>query len=173
MIVLDTNVVSELMRPDPAPVVAQWVRARRGRELCTTSVTLAEIRFGIVRLPAGRRRDLLAATADELFTGFGDQILPFDAAAAERYALIVVRREQLGTPIDGFDAQIAAIGATRAAPIATRNVADFRDTGVEIIDPWDSAEPLPGVHGDRVAQVPGQAGSGGVDVRGEPLVVDV
>ncbi len=96
-------------------------------------------------LPPGRRRDLLAATAEELFTEFGEQVLPFDAAADAQYALIVVRRAQAGQKrtamaIDGFDAQIAAIGASRDAPIATRTVADLSGTGVEIIDPWNPGD---------------------------------
>jgi predicted nucleic acid-binding protein len=85
MIILDTSVASELMKPSPAPVVRDWVRARRGKELYTTSITLAEIRYGIEHLPAGRRRDLLKATADDVFAAFEDQVLPFDAAAAAHY----------------------------------------------------------------------------------------
>ncbi|MGH3931640.1 MAG: PIN domain-containing protein, partial [Pseudonocardiaceae bacterium] len=82
MIILDTNVVSEIMKPSPAPAVRDWIRARRGGELYTTSITLAEVRYGIERLPAGRRRDLLKATADDVFAAFEDQILLFDAEAA-------------------------------------------------------------------------------------------
>ena len=138
MIVVDTNVVSELMRKSPDPAVRDWVRAHPGRELCTTAVTLAEIRYGIERLPAGHRKDLLATTADDLFAAFEDQVLPFDAAAATRYAAIVARRDRAGRPIDGFDAQIAAICRAREAPLATRNVKDFEDAGIDIIDPWQS-----------------------------------
>jgi|ERR1039457_711480 predicted nucleic acid-binding protein len=136
MIVVDTNVASELMRPSPAVAVRDWVRAQRARELCTTAITVAEIRYGIERLPGGRRKEALVTAAVEIFARFADQILPFDVAAAEQYALIVSERDGLGLPIDGFDAQIAAICRTRGAALATRNLADFRQTGVDVIDPW-------------------------------------
>ncbi len=136
MIVLDTNVASELMKPAPASVVRDWVRARRSHELCTTSITLAEIRFGIERLPVGRRKDLLKATADSVFAAFEDQVLAFDAAAAAHYPVIVIRRDRAGLPIDGFDAQIASICLSHDAALATRNTRDFQGTGVEVIDPW-------------------------------------
>ncbi|HEY6798553.1 MAG TPA: type II toxin-antitoxin system VapC family toxin [Kineosporiaceae bacterium] len=136
MIVLDTNVVSELMRVVPAPQVVAWLQHNADRDLATTAVTVAEIRYGITRLPSGRRRATLAAAADEIFTAFPDQILPFDLAAAHAYADIVSHRDGLGTPIEGFDAQIAAICRTRAADLATRNEKDFTDTGITIINPW-------------------------------------
>ena len=109
MIVLDTNVASELMRPSPSEVVLEWTRGQRGRDLYTSAITEAEIRCGIERLPDGRRKELLRSTAGEVFAMFAEQILPFDAAAAEQYAIVVSRRDALGLPIDGFDAQIAAI----------------------------------------------------------------
>src|SRR5712692_1205445 len=140
MIVVDTNVISELMRPAPSRAVRQWVRARSGRALYTSAVTIAEIRYGIERQPDGRRRELLKSAAGGLFELFADQILPFDSAAAEQYALVVSRREKLGMPIDGFDGQIAAICRAREMALATRNVADFRDTGVDLIDPWHGEE---------------------------------
>jgi predicted nucleic acid-binding protein len=136
MIILDTTVASELMKPSPAPVVRDWVRARRSNELYTTSITLAEIRYGIERLPTGRRRDLLKATVDDVFAAFEDQVLPFDAAAAAHYPRIVTRRDHAGLPIDGFDAQIASICRTHDAALATRNRKDFQDTGIDVIDPW-------------------------------------
>lgn len=139
MIVVDTNIASELMKPSPAPVVANWVRDRRADELYTTSITLAEIRCGIERLPAGRRRNLLKETADEVFAAFEGQVLPFDAAAATHYPTIVARRDRAGRPIDGFDAQIASICATHDAALATRNIKDFQDTGIDVIDPWQAA----------------------------------
>ena len=139
MIVVDTNVASELMKPAPAPAVRDWVRAHGGRELYTTSITLAEIRYGIERLPDGRRKELLRSTADDVFNAFEDQILPFDAAAATEYASIVTRRDLAGLPIDGFDAQIASICCCRGAALATRNVRDFQDTGIDLVDPWTYA----------------------------------
>jgi predicted nucleic acid-binding protein len=135
MIVLDTNVVSELMKPSPSAVVASWVRRRRGGELYTTSISVAEVRYGIARLPAGARRDVLARIADELFDTFAEQILPFDTAAAREYADIVVGRERAGRPVDGFDAQVASICRARGAAVATRNVRDFRDVGIAVLDP--------------------------------------
>jgi toxin FitB len=139
MIVLDTNVVSELMRPDPAPQVAAWIRERDRHELRTTVITLAEIRFGIARLPDGRRKQALLDAADEIFLSFGDQVLPFDAAAAEQYAVIASARERSGKPIPGFDALIAAVCRSRGAALATRNLPDFGDTGIELVDPWFTA----------------------------------
>ena len=141
MIVLDTNVVSELMRPDPAPQVAAWVRGRDRPELRTTSITLAEIRYGIARLPDGRRKQALLAAASETFRAFEDQVLPFDAAAAEQYAAIASSRERSGKPISGFDALIAAVCRSRGAALATRNLADFAGAGVETVNPWAPAGP--------------------------------
>jgi toxin FitB len=136
VIILDTNVVSELMRPEPAPGIASWVRERDRRELRTTVITLAEIRYGIARLPDGRRKQVLLAAAAEVFSAFGDQVLPVDAAAAEHYAAIASSRERAGKPIAGFDALIAAVCRSQGAALATRNVSDFDGTGIEVLDPW-------------------------------------
>jgi toxin FitB len=136
MIILDTNVVSEVMRPEPAPAVATWVRARDRRELGTTAITLAEIRYGIARLPDGRRKQVLLAATDEVFSAFADQVVPVDNAAAEHYAVITSGRERAGNPISSFDALIAAVCRSRGAALATRDVSDFVGTGIEIIDPW-------------------------------------
>jgi toxin FitB len=135
MIVADTNVVSELMRPSPSAVVVDWVR-RNERELYTTSITLAEIRYGIERLADGRRKQLLRSTAEEAFLEFEERVLAFDAEAALAYAAIVSSRDRAGLPIDGFDAQIASICSVHRAVLATRNVKDFQDTGIDVIDPW-------------------------------------
>jgi toxin FitB len=136
MIIIDTNVVSELMRPEPDPGVASWVRARDRRELRMTAISLAEVRYGIARLPDGRRKQVLLGAADEIFSAFADQILPVDAAAAEYYAVIASSRERAGKPIPGFDALIAAVCRSQGATLATRNVSDFDGTGIEIINPW-------------------------------------
>jgi predicted nucleic acid-binding protein len=138
MIVVDTNVVSELMRPSPERAVQEWVRSHRGRELCTTAITVAEILYGIERLPEGHRKEVLRSAAAEIFGVFAEQVLPFDTAAAEQYALVVTQRDGLGLPIDGFDAQIAAICRVQRVALATRNLADFRETGVEVINPWQA-----------------------------------
>ena len=136
MIILDTNVVSELMRPEPEPGVTNWVRDRDRRELCTTAITFAEVRYGIARLPDGRRKRVLLAAADEIFSDFADQVLPVDSVAAEHYAAIASRRERAGKPISGFDALIAAVCRSHGATLATRNVSDFDDTGIETLNPW-------------------------------------
>ena len=138
MIVLDTNVVSELMRTAPSPVVEGWVRGRSATELYTTSITLAEVDYGIARLPEGRRRSLLEAAADAVFSAFPEQVLAFDASAAKQYGQVVDHRNRMGTPIEGFDAQIASICRTHGASLATRNVKDFADTGITVINPWQS-----------------------------------
>lgn len=137
MIVVDTNVVSELMRPSPSPVVVGWVR-RSERELYTTSITLAEIRYGIERLADGRRKELLRSIAEEVFADFEERVLPFDAKAAVLYATIVSDRDRAGLPIDGFDAQIVSICRAHRAALATRNSKDFQGTGTDVIDPWQS-----------------------------------
>lgn len=136
MIVLDSDVLSELMRAEPAPAVAAWVQAQRAGWLCTTAVSIAEIRHGIQRLPAGRRRTLLRDAADEVFDSFADQVLAFDADSARHYADIVVERESAGTPISGFDAQIAATCRGHRATLATRDTDDFSGLGLTLVNPW-------------------------------------
>ena len=141
MIVVDTNVVSELMRSAPSPDVVDWVESQPVGELYTTSITVAEISFGIERLRAGRRRAVLAATAAEVFMAFAENVLPFDVQAAARYGRIAADRERAGAPITGFDGQIAAVCHARGATLATRNVKDFDGTGIEVVDPWSSNPP--------------------------------
>lgn len=136
MIILDTNVLSELMRPQPSPLVRDWIGQQMSDELCTTAVTVAEIRYGLERLPDGRRKASLVAAATEVFTALGEYIYPFDTNAAIAYAQIVSRRDSLGLPIEGFDAQIAAICRTRGAALATRNGKEFEETGIDVVDPW-------------------------------------
>ena len=137
MIVVDTNVASELMRPAPDARVVAWVRAQAGGDLYTTSITVAEIGYGVERLPDGARKALLRATAAQVFSAFAAHVLAFDADAAGLYGDIVAARERGGVPIDGFDAQIAAICRRHAGTLATRNVKDFAQTGVDIVDPWN------------------------------------
>ncbi|HEX5452296.1 MAG TPA: type II toxin-antitoxin system VapC family toxin [Stellaceae bacterium] len=137
MIVLDTNVISELMKANPNPALFAWVAARPPEELFTTSLNKAEILYGIAALPEGRRRAALAAAAEAVFTeDLAGRVLPFDATAAERYAEIVVARRQSGRPIEGFDAQIAAIAFALGADVATRDIRDFAGCGLNLIDPW-------------------------------------
>lgn len=136
MIILDTNVLSELMRPAPDARVRDWVTGRRADELGTTAITVAEIRHGIDRLPDDRRKEDLLTAAMDIFSAFGGLIQPFDTAAAAWFAVIMAKRASLGLPIEGFDAQIAAICRVHGATLATRNVKDFRETGVDVVDPW-------------------------------------
>ena len=116
------------------------MRKRSATELFTTSITLAEVLNGIERLPDGRRTNLLRTTAEGVFSAFADQLLAFDSAAASESAELVNFRERSGAPIDGFDAQIAAICRVHGATLATRNIKDFHDTGVEVTDPWHGGE---------------------------------
>ena len=136
MIVLDTNVVSELMRPSPATAVVAWLGQQARGSLTTTAVTVAEIGFGLARLPAGRRATQLQQVAVDVLAAFPGQVLAFDAAAAALYGEIAAARERAGNLVDALDAQIAAICRSCAATLATRNTKDFVDTGVELLDPW-------------------------------------
>lgn len=138
MIVVDTNVVSELMRRQPAGEVVAWFAGQDQTGLRLTSVTVAELLYGIARLPRGRRRDSLNAAADELTSRFADDVLAFDLAAARRYSGIVTARERAGSPIAALDAQIAAICLVHDALLATRNMKDFAETGVDIVNPWST-----------------------------------
>jgi len=142
VIVLDSNVVSELMRATPSEAVVAWVQSQPAAELCTTAVTAAEIRYGISRLPSGQRRDVLRAAADDVFAAFAEKVLAFDAGAARHYADIVLEREQHGAPIGGFDAQIAAVCRSRRAALATRNIDDFDRLGLDLLNPWTGATGL-------------------------------
>ena len=136
MIVLDTNVVSELMRPAPDTAVVILLGRQARGSLVTTAITVAEIRFGLARLPDGRRAAELRQLADEVLGAFPGQVLPFDAAAATLYGDIAAARERGGRPVDALDARIAAICRTHSARLATRNTRDFVGTGVELLDPW-------------------------------------
>ena len=138
MILLDTNVLSELARSAPAPTVLAWARAVPVAELCTTVITEAELRFGIALLPAGARRTALTQAIDAVFARVvRSRVLPFDRAAAPIYADLAAERRRRGRSVDLADLQIQAIGRAHAvAAIATRNTSDFADCGVPLIDPW-------------------------------------
>ncbi len=138
MVVLDTNVVSELMHREPDEKVLIWIDNQPTQELFVTSVTEAEIRAGIAFLPEGVRRRGLAKAAGHTFSDlFAGRILPFDSAAACVYAEIVAARRASGRPLSQADGQIAAIVRSRGMTVATRNVRDFSETGIEVIDPWE------------------------------------
>jgi predicted nucleic acid-binding protein len=137
MIIMDTNVVSELMRAAPNPAVAAWA-VNADPDLSVTALTIAEIRYGIARLPEGQRKQEVTAAANKLFSAFAQRVVPFDLAAATRYGDLVAGREANGRPISVFDAQIAAVCQACSATLATRNVKDFDGTGVVVIDPWNA-----------------------------------
>ena len=140
MIILDTNVLSELMRPKPSARVVAWVAKRSPAELFTTSITEAEIFYGIELLAKGKRREQFLAAADAMFTeDLAGRILGFESDAARAFSKIAAQRHALGRPISHADAQIAAIAQVRMAKLATRNVADFQDCGVDIVDPWSGS----------------------------------
>ncbi|MYD71307.1 MAG: type II toxin-antitoxin system VapC family toxin [Acidobacteria bacterium] len=139
MVVLDTNVVSELMHPAGDPVVASWVAERPASSLFLTALTEAELRFGLAVMAAGKRRDGLAAGLERMLrAGFANRVLPFDSAAARAYAEIAAARRLMGRPVSQADAQITAIASARGMAVATRNVRDFEDMGINVIDPWES-----------------------------------
>jgi predicted nucleic acid-binding protein len=139
MIVLDTNVLSETLRPQPADSVKHWVAAQSATLLYTTAVSQAEILYGVAILPAGRRKLALQQMAEAIFgQAFSGRVLPFDSAAAISFAEIAAMRRRAGHPISEADAQIAAIAHSRGAAIATRNIGDFAGCGVEVISPWES-----------------------------------
>ena len=137
MIILDTNIVSELLRPEPEPRVEAWLAAQEGAQVYLTAVSEAELRLGVAILPEGQRRDTLAKAVDGILReDFRDRILPFDSAAARAYAVIGAERGAAGRPISQFDCQIAAIGRAHGGTVATRNAKDFESCGIEVIDPW-------------------------------------
>ena len=140
MLVVDTNVLSELMRPTPNSMIASWVAERATSRLHLTAISEAELRFGLAILPPGRRRDGLVEGLERMLrTGFANRILPFDSAAASAYASIAAARRATGRPMPEADCQIAAIARSRDMAVVTRNVRDFADAGIDVIDPWTDA----------------------------------
>lgn len=137
MIVLDTNVISEIFRPSPEAHVVDWLASLTG-DVAITSITLAELLAGLRRLPDGRPEDKLTRRVEAALEPYrgSRSVLPFDDLAADRYADVLVARESVGAPISTADAQIAAICLAQGAICATRNVKDFAYTGVELVDPW-------------------------------------
>ena len=142
MILLDTNVVSELMRPAPDAKVLAWTRAQAADELATSVVTVAEIGAGLSCLPLGaRRRDLVARWSRLRDEGFGARIFGLDLEAAKAYGEIFAQRQRSGRPAATFDLLIAAIAQVHGLVVATRNVRDFEDCGVQFINPWTVTVP--------------------------------
>ncbi len=137
MILLDTNVLSELIRREPDEGVTQWLDSLDAAAIATTAITAAELLYGVARLPTGRRREQLSKAIDGLIEeDLGGRVEPFDVTAAAHYAALVSDRDKVGRPIGVADAQIAAICRKLGATLATRNTSDFTDTGIELLDPW-------------------------------------
>lgn len=138
MILLDTNVLSELLRPKPDDRVLNWLARQPRASLFTTTIVRAEILYGIRLLPEGRRKTGLMAAANGVFEeDLARQVLDFDADAADAYAEIAAARKWIGKPISQFDAMIAAIARSRGATLATRNVKDFEDCGIALFNPFE------------------------------------
>jgi len=137
VIVLDTNVLSELIKPAPMRAVTDWVASHSAISIYTTSITQAEILHGIMLMPSGKRRSSIEAAVEAMFSqDFGGRVLPFGSDAAHHYARIAATRRRAGHPISHFDAQIAAIARATGSALATRNIRDFQGCGVKLIDPW-------------------------------------
>lgn len=140
MIIFDTDVLSELMRPKPSTRVVAWVAKQPAAEVFTTAITEAEIFYGIELLAKGKRREGLLAAAEAMFAeDLAGRVFAFDSDTARIFSKIGAHRRALGKPISHADAQIAAISQARGAKLATRNVADFADCGLDLVDPWNGS----------------------------------
>ena len=137
MIILDTNVVSEAMKPEPNPVVRAWLNDQAAETLYLSSVTLAELLFGIAALPSGKRKEMLALTLEGLMGLFKDRVLPFDVEAARHYADLAVVAKVSGRGFPTPDGYIAAIASSRGFIVATRDLAPFEAAGLTTINPWE------------------------------------
>ena len=136
-VLLDTNVVSELMRKTPDPAVAMWAAGQPLNSLFFSAVGEAELRYGAAVLPTGQRRETLVSAIERMLgEAFENRVLPFDSGAARAYADIAAMRRSAGRPVAPADCQIAAIARSRRMAIATRNVQDFEDADIEVVDPW-------------------------------------
>lgn len=136
MIVLDTNVVSEAIKPEPHPLVRAWIDAHAGEALFLSSVTVAELLFGVGVLPDGKRKDLLATRVDALLHEFATRILPFDVPAAQSYAELAVQARAAGKGFPAPDGYIAGIAAAHGFAVASRDASAFRAAGLTMINPW-------------------------------------
>ncbi|OWT80540.1 MULTISPECIES: type II toxin-antitoxin system VapC family toxin [unclassified Achromobacter] len=138
MIVLDTNILSEILRPAPDDHVLAWLAGQVRSSLFTTTITEAELLYGVQLLPDGDRKSALEMAVSQVFViDLAGHVLAFDSDAAAAYAEISATRKLLGRPISQFDASIAGVARSRGASVATRNVKDFRDCGVDVINPWE------------------------------------
>ena len=139
MIILDTNVISEMMRPNPHYKVITWLDEKDNNELYLSAIVLVELFSGVARMPDGKRQgELKLKLAEAIQTRFDEQILPFDALSAMQYAQLMGRNQRQGKLMSVPDTQIAAICLQYGAPLATRNIKDFLHCGIELIDPWQA-----------------------------------
>ena len=136
MILLDTNVVSEAMTREPHPRVRAWLDAQAAETVFLSSITVAELLFGIGALPAGKRKDALAAALDDVLGVFAARVLPFDTSAARRYGDLAVRARAAGRGFPTPDGYIAAIAAAHGFAVASRDLSAFKAAGLPVIDPW-------------------------------------
>lgn len=137
MIILDTNVLSEVMKPAPSPQVVHWFGQYPALRLFTTAITQAEILYGLELLPKGKRRSALQSAVTAMFAEeFAGRVLAFDSDAALVFPQIACARRALGRPVTQFDTQIAAIAYARGAAVATRNTDDFDGCGITVLNPW-------------------------------------
>lgn len=137
MTILDTSVLSEVVKPRPEPKVLDWLGAQNYSDVYVTALTVAEMLHGLHRMPAGKRQAELLAAVDAMFQHeFAGRILPFDEAAAISYAHLMAGLERAGRKTGSFDAQIAAVARVHSATVATRNIKDFEHSGVSLVDPW-------------------------------------
>jgi len=137
MIVLDTNVISEAMKPMPHPEVRAWLNDQAVETLYISSVTLAELLFGIGALPKGKRKDMLTEILEGLVAMFRDRVLPFDADAARCYAELAIKAKSVGLGFSTPDGYIAAIAASKGFIVASRDIGPYNAAGVSIINPWE------------------------------------
>ena len=139
MIIIDTNIISEMMKPSPVTAVLDWFNEQETMSLYLTTITIGEIGYGIRALPDGKRRQLLAEGFETLLkVAFEYRILDFDGTAARRYGDIMASRKEMGRPLSSLDGQIIAIARTNTCAVATRNIRDFEDCGLTIINPFDT-----------------------------------
>lgn len=140
MILLDTNVVSEAMKPEPNETVRAWLDEQAAETLYLSSVTVAELMFGIGALPDGKRKGKLTEALEGVMELFADRILPFDTGAARHYAELAVKARAAGKGFPTPDGYIAAIAASRGFVVATRDTSAFDAAGLKVIDPWKAGQ---------------------------------
>ncbi|HEY1342243.1 MAG TPA: type II toxin-antitoxin system VapC family toxin [Bryobacteraceae bacterium] len=137
MIILDTNVLSEALKPVPEPIVIGWLERQGNEGLYTTSITESELLFGVALLPPGKRRSGLLSDIERYLAGFTLRMRPFDSSAARMFPVVALERRAAGRAVQHFDTQIAAIARSLGATVATRDIPDFEHCGIGLINPWD------------------------------------